>query len=47
MHLDSLRAFQRYQECDMKCHGLGDLNVTKQNKLPCFIDRCLILKVIK
>jgi hypothetical protein len=22
----------------MKCRGLGDLSVTKQNKLPCFID---------
>ncbi len=23
----------------MKCHDLGNLSVTKQNKLPCFIDR--------
>ncbi len=38
----SLRAFQRYQELCMKQCGLGDLNMTnktKQNKLPCFIDR--------
>jgi hypothetical protein len=47
MHMYSLKAFQKYQKCDMKCHGLGDFNVTKQNKLPCFIDRCLILKVTK
>jgi hypothetical protein len=40
MHPYSLRAFQKYQELDMKCCGLGDLNVAKQNKLPCFIDRC-------
>jgi hypothetical protein len=26
----------------MKCHDLGDLNGTKQNKLPCFIDNTLL-----
>ncbi len=31
VHPYSLRTFQRYQECDMKHHGLGD-NKTKWNK---------------
>lgn len=26
----------------MKCHDLGDLNGTKQHKLPCFIDNTLL-----
>jgi hypothetical protein len=34
----SSRAFQRYQGCSMKHHGLGDLSLPKQNKLSCFID---------
>jgi hypothetical protein len=36
-----IKIFQRYQEHDMKCCGLGDLSVTRQNKTkqPCFIDR--------
>jgi hypothetical protein len=37
MHPYSLKAFPKYQECDMKCGDLEDLNFTKQNKLPCFI----------
>jgi hypothetical protein len=37
MHPYSSKAFPKYQECDMKCGDLGDLNLTKQNKLPCFI----------
>jgi hypothetical protein len=24
---NSLKAFQQYQECGKRCHGLGDLNV--------------------
>jgi hypothetical protein len=32
--------FQRYQEHDMKHHGLEDLSMTKQNKLPSLIDKC-------
>jgi len=41
MHLYSSRAFQTYLERGMKhCGGLGDLSMAKQNKLPCFIDRC-------
>jgi hypothetical protein len=42
MHPSSLRAFQRDQEHYLKHAGLVDListNKTKQNKLPCFIDR--------
>jgi len=46
MHPFSLRAFQRYQEHDLKHPGLVDLiptkqNKTNQNKLPSFIDRLL------
>jgi hypothetical protein len=37
MHHYSLRAFSRYRESSMKHCGLGDLNMTKQNKLPSFI----------
>ncbi len=40
----SLRAFQRYQECDMKHHGLRE---TKQNKLPCFIGRLQVKPMTK
>jgi hypothetical protein len=36
MHTSSSRAFQRYQEHDLKHPGLVNLIVTKQNKLPCF-----------
>ncbi len=39
VHSKSLKAFWKYQEHSNKCHGLGDLSLTKQNKLPCFIDR--------
>ncbi len=39
MHPSSSRAFQRHQEHDLKHPGLTDLITTKQNKLPCFIDR--------
>jgi hypothetical protein len=39
MHPFSSRAFQRYQEHDLKHCSLVDLIITKQNKLPCFIDR--------
>jgi hypothetical protein len=38
MHPYSLRASQKYQEHGMKLDGLGDLTVTKQNKLLGFID---------
>jgi hypothetical protein len=38
MQPSSLKAFQRYQEDDLKQPGLVDLMVTKQNKLPCFLD---------
>jgi hypothetical protein len=38
----SSRTFQRYQRHDLKHPGLVDLIVTKQNKLPCFIDRSLL-----
>ncbi len=31
MHLYSLKAFQQYQECGKRCHGLGDLNMTNKN----------------
>jgi hypothetical protein len=27
---NSLKAFQWYQECGKRCHGLGDLNVTEK-----------------
>jgi hypothetical protein len=36
----------------MKIRGLGDFNMktkqnkTKQNKLPCFIDRCLFVAIL-
>jgi hypothetical protein len=42
MHPSLLRAFQRYQEHNLKHLGLVDLIVTKQYKLCCFIDRCLL-----
>jgi hypothetical protein len=29
----SLKAFQRYQEHDIKRHDLGDLSMKKQNKM--------------
>jgi hypothetical protein len=33
---------------NMKIHGLGDFNMeTKQNKLPCFIDRCSFMTISK
>ncbi len=32
-----IEGFPKYQECNMKCSDLGDLNLTKQNKLPCFV----------
>jgi hypothetical protein len=35
----SLRAFQKYQELSVKRYDLGDVSVTKQNKIPCFIDK--------
>ncbi len=40
MHMFSLRAFQRNQECNLKHPSLVDLMSTnKTNKSPCFIDR--------
>jgi hypothetical protein len=43
-HLHSSRAFQQYQKCDKRHHGLGDLNMAnKTNKQPFFIDRSLRL----
>jgi hypothetical protein len=41
VHHDSLRAFHRYQEHGQRCHGLGDVNMTKKTKksLPSFVDR--------
>lgn len=42
MHPNSSRVFQRYQECVMKRCNLEDLSVTKQNKLPFSINRCII-----
>jgi hypothetical protein len=39
VHPYSSKAFLKYQECSMKQRDLGDLNVTKQSKQPCFIDR--------
>lgn len=33
------RAFLRYQEHNLKCFILVDPTITKQNNLPCFIDR--------
>jgi hypothetical protein len=38
-HLSSSRAFIRYQEHNLKHPNLVDFTFTKQNKLPCFIDR--------
>jgi hypothetical protein len=43
MHPSSLRAFQRHQEHNLKHPGSGGLITTKQNKLPCFIDRERVL----
>jgi len=43
MHLYSSKAFQRYKERGMKHCGLKDPNMTKQNKLPRFIDRLMWL----
>jgi hypothetical protein len=42
-HPSSSRAFERHQEQDLKHPGLVDLITTKQNKLPSFIDRYLLL----
>jgi hypothetical protein len=39
MQPSSLRAFQRQQEHNLKHPGLVDLIITKQNKLPSFVDR--------
>jgi hypothetical protein len=39
MHPSVSRAFQRHQEHDLKHPSLVDLIITKQNKLPSFIDR--------
>jgi hypothetical protein len=47
MHPSSSRAFQRQQEHDLKHPGSVDLITTKQNKLPCFIDRLGIRRNIK
>jgi hypothetical protein len=39
MHPSLSRAFQRHQEHNLKHPGWVDLIITKQNKLPSFIDR--------
>jgi hypothetical protein len=39
MHPSLSRAFQRHQEHDLKHPSSVDLIITKQNKLPYFIDR--------
>jgi hypothetical protein len=44
MHPSSSRAFQRHQEHDLKHPGLVDLIITKQNKLPSFMDRYKIAR---
>jgi hypothetical protein len=43
IHPFSSRALQRHQEYDLKLPGLVDLMTTKQNKLPSFIDRKLLI----
>ncbi len=48
MHPYLQRAFQRYQEHDLKHLNLGDRNITnktKQNFLSSFTDRCVCLCV--
>ncbi len=35
----SLRAFQRYQECGKKHHGLGDLSMANKTKQTTFLHR--------
>ncbi len=40
MHRSLSKAFQIYQEHDLKHPNLVDFIVTKQNKLLCLIDRC-------
>jgi len=42
MHPSLSRAFQRYGKFNMKHPGLGDLSMTKQTELPCFIARLYI-----
>jgi hypothetical protein len=39
MHHYSLKAFQRYHKCNMKHHGLGDLNITNKTKQTTLIHR--------
>jgi hypothetical protein len=46
MHPFSSRAFQRHQEHDVKHPGSVDFTITKQNKLPSFIDRLTMLKKV-
>jgi hypothetical protein len=42
MHPSSSRAFQSYQEHDLKHPSLINLIIRKQNMLPCFMDRYAI-----
>jgi hypothetical protein len=46
MHPSSSRAFQRHQEHNLKHLSSVDLIITKQNKIPSFIDRLVWLVLL-